>query len=141
MKRKINFIKTFILVIMGGFLMAFTEENKGKAKLVFLHERAFWGSKVEVKINGQKVIDLSNNRYFEIEVDAENIDIIIDRGSSTTQDVHTNLTPEPDKIYYLKIYREADYFTDKLYLVRISEQTAKQVMKSMKLEKIPLKNE
>ncbi len=121
--------------------MAFTVENKGKAKLVFLHERAFWGTKVEVKLNGQKVIDLSNNHYFEIEVEAENIDIIINRNSNYTQDVYTNLLTEPNKIYYLKIYREVDYFTDKLYLVRVSEQTAKQAMKSMKLEKIPLKNE
>jgi hypothetical protein len=144
MKRENNILKTLILTILGVFLMAFTEsseENKGKAKLVFLHERAFWGAKVEVKINGQKVIDLPNNRYFEMEVEAGNMNIIIDKSSSSTQDVNTNLIAEPDKIYYLKIYREVDYFTDKLYLVRISEPTAKQAMKSMKLEKILLKNE
>jgi hypothetical protein len=141
MKGKIKFIKTFILIILGGFSMAFTDENKGKARIIFLHERAFWGAKVEVKINGQKIIDLPNNRYFEMEVEAGNMNIIIDKGSSSTQDVNTNLIAEPDKIYYLKIYREVDYFTDKLYLVRISEQTAKQALKSMKLEKNPLKNE
>jgi hypothetical protein len=148
MKGKINLIKTFILIVLGGFLMAFSEssvENIGKAKLVFLHERAFWGDEVEIRVNNQKVIDLPTNRYVEIEVDANNIDIMVDRGSHLKErgkpDVHTNLDAEPDKIYYLKIYREVDYFTDKLYLVRISEQTAKQAMKSMKLEKIPLKNE
>jgi hypothetical protein len=145
MKRKINFIKTFILIILGGFSMAFTGENKGKARIIFLHERAFWGAKIEVKINGQKVVDLPNNRYFEMEVDADNIDITIDRDNSVSKkskpDIQANLIAEPDKVYYLKIYREVDYFTDKLYLVRISEQTAKQAMKSMKLEKNPLKNE
>jgi hypothetical protein len=135
-------------MILGGFLMAFTEpfdENKGKAKLVFLHERAFWGDEVEIKINNQKVAVLSSNKYFEIEVDADNLDITIDRDNSLNEkskpDIQANLTTEPDKIYYLKIYREIDYFTNKLYLVRISEQTAKKAMKSMKLEKNPLKNE
>ena len=128
--------------------MAFTEpseENKGKAKLVFLHERAFWGDVVEIKINNQKVADLASNQYFEVEVDADYIDIIIDRnnkiGKKAKPTIQANLMTEPDKIYYLKIYREIDYFTNNLYLVRISEQTAKQAMKSMKLEKNPLKNE
>ena len=125
--------------------MAFTEDNKSKAKLVFLHERAFWGDKVEIRINNQKVVDLGSNKYFEIEVDAEHLDILINRDNEINKkakpDIQANLTAEPDKIYYLKIYREIDYFTNKLYLVRISEQTAKKAMKSMKLEKIPLDNE
>ena len=137
--------KTFILILLGGFLMAFTEENKGKAKLVFLHERAFWGDEVEIKINNQKVADLGSNKYFEIEVEAEYLEIIIDRdnskGTKIRPDIQANLTAEPDKVYYLKIYREIDYFTNKLYLVRVSEQTAKKAMKSMKLEQNPLKNE
>ena len=148
MKKKRNIIKTLILMILGGFLTAFTnssEDNKGKARLVFLHERAFWGDIVEIKINNQKVANLTSNRYVEVEVDADNIDISIDRDNSRRKnakpDIQATLTPEPDKIYYLKIYREIDYFTNKLYLVRISEQTAKQAMKSMKLEKSPLKNE
>ncbi len=125
--------------------MAFTEENKGRAKLVFLYERAFWGAKVKIRINNEIVIDLSNNRYFETEVEAGNLDIIIDRDNSMGKkgkpDVQANLLAEPDKVYYLKIYQEQDYFTDKLYLVRLSEQTAKKAMKSMKLEKNPLGNE
>ncbi|MDZ7899309.1 MAG: hypothetical protein U5N85_14960 [Arcicella sp.] len=145
MKKSINILKTFILIIIGGFLMAFTDENKGKAKLVFLHERSFWGDKVEIKINNQKIANLSTNNYFEIEVDADNLNIIIDRdnsmGTKIKPDIEANLLAEPDKIYYLKIYREVDYFTDKLYLVRISEQTAKRAMKSMKLEQNPLGNE
>jgi hypothetical protein len=148
MRRTIKILKTLILILLGGFLMAFEnplEENKGKAKLVFLHERAFWGDEVEIKINNQKVANLSSNKYFEMEVDADNIDITIDRDNSMSKkskpDIQANLIAEPDKVYYLKIYREIDYFTNKLYLVRISEQTAKQAMKSMKLEKNPLKNE
>lgn len=128
--------------------MAFSEpsvENGSKAKLVFLHERAFWGGKVELIINNQKGIDLPNNHYVEMEVDADNIDIIIDRDNHLKKkgkpDVQTNFTVEPDKVYYLKIYREVDYFTDKLYLVRMREQSAKIEMKSMKLETNPLKNE
>ena len=121
------------------------EENKGKAKLVFLHERAFWGDQVEIKINNQKVADLGSNKYVEIEVDAEHLDIIIDRDNEMNKkakpDIQANLTAESDKIYYLKIYREIDYFTNKLYLVRIGEQSAKKEMKSMKLETNPLKNE
>lgn len=134
-------------MILGVFLMAFTkisEDNEGKAKIVFLHERAFWGAKVEVSINNQKIMDLPNNRYFEIEVDEGNIEIIIDRDNNMLKkgkpDIQANLTVEADKVYYLKIYREVDYFTDKLYLVRTSEQTAKQAIKSMKLEKNQLKN-
>jgi hypothetical protein len=145
---KMNITKTLILMTLGGFLMAFTEpfdENKGKAKLVFLHERAFWGDQVEIKINNQKIAVLSSNKYFEVEVDADNLDITIDRDNSMSKkskpDIQANLTAESDKVYYLKIYREIDYFTNKLYLVRISEQTAKQAMKSMKLEKNPFKNE
>jgi hypothetical protein len=145
MKTSINLVKTFILIIIGGFSMAFTEENKGKAKLVFLHERAFWGDEVEIKINNQKVADLGSNKYVEIEVDAEHLDIIIDRdnemNTKVKPDIQANLTAEPDRVYYLKIYREIDYFTNKLYLVRISEQTAKKAMKTMKLEQNPLKNE
>lgn len=145
MKGKINYIKTFILVIMGGFLMAFTNENKGKAKIVFLHERAFWGTKVKIKINNERIIDLPNNRYCEIEINEGHLDILVDRDNSMSTkekpDVQATLTAEHDKIYYLKIYREVDYFTDKLYLVRVSEQTAKKAMKSMKLEKFPMDNE
>lgn len=145
MKGKINFIRTFILIIIGGFLMAFTEDSKNKAKLVFLHERAFWGAKVKIKINNEIIIDLSSNRYYETEVDVGSLDIIINRDNSMGKqgrpDIQANLLVEPNKIYYLKIYREIDYFTDKLYLVRVSEQTAKKAMKSMKLEKIPLDNE
>ncbi len=145
MKGKRKFIKTFILIVLGGFLMAFTEsseENQGKAKLVFLHERAFWGDEVEIRVNNQKVIDLPTNRYIEMEIEADNIEIIVDRDNHLKKkgkpDIQTNLIVEPDKIYYLKIYREVDYFTDKLYLVRISEQTARKAMKSMKLEKSPM---
>ena len=147
-EKVMSITKILILLILGGGLMAFAEssgENKGKAKLIFLHERAFWGDIVEIKINNQKVANLASNRYFEMEIDADNIDIIIDRDNSRRKkvkpDFQATLTTEPDKIYYLKIYREIDYFTNKLYLVRISEQTAKQAMKSMKLEKSPLKNE
>jgi hypothetical protein len=145
---KIYIPKTLILVILGGFLTAFiktSEDNKGKAKLVFLHERAFWGETVEIKINNQKVADLSSNKYFEVEVDVDNLEITIGRDNRMSKkskpDIQANLNAESDKVYYLKIYREIDYFTNKLYLVRISEQTAKQVMKSMKLEENPLKNE
>ena len=145
MKGKINLIKTFILIILGGSLMAFANENKGKAKLVFLHERAFWGTKVKIKINNERMIYLPNNRYYEIEVNEGNLELIVERDNSiSTKDkpeIQANLMAEHDKVYYLKIYREVDYFTDKLYLVRISEQTAKQAMKSMKLEQSPLKNE
>jgi hypothetical protein len=148
MKREINIIKNISLIISGCFLMAFTEPlegNKGKARIIFMNERAFWGDKVEVIINNKKIIDLHSNRYVEIEVDADNIDIIVDRDNHLKEkgkpDIQATLSTESDKIYYLKIYREIDYFTDKLYLVRISEQTAKQAMKSMKLEKILLKNE
>lgn len=125
--------------------MAFTNENKGKAKLVFLHERAFWGGKVKIKINNKKLIDLPNNRYCEIEINEGNLELIIDRdnsiGTKERPDVQANLLAEHDKVYYLKIYREVDYFTDKLYLVRVSEQTAKKAMKSMKLEKLPMDDE
>lgn len=148
MKTNANITKTLILIFLGGFLMAFAEsskENKNKAKLVFLHERAFFGEKVEVKINNQKVVNLASNKYFEIEVDVDNLDITIYRenrvGYKEKPDIQANLTAEPDKVYYLKIYREVDYFTNKLYLVRISEQTAKKAMKSMNLEKNPLENE
>lgn len=142
MKGKIYFIKTFILMIFGGFLMSVSEpfeENKGKAKLVFLHERAFWGDEVEIKINNQKVAALGSNRYIDIEVDSDDLEISIDRknniNSQAKPDIQANLITEPEKVYYLKIYREIDYFTNKLYLVRVSEQTAKRAMKSMKLEK------
>lgn len=125
--------------------MAFANENKGKAKLVFLHERAFWGGKVRIKINNERIINLPNNRYCEVEINEGSLELTIDRDNSISTkekpEIQANLMAEHDKIYYLKIYREVDYFTDKLYLVRISEQTAKQAMKSMKLEKIPLKNE
>jgi hypothetical protein len=148
MKREINIIKNIILIISGCFLMAFTEPlegNKGKARIIFMNERAFWGDKVEVIINNKKIIDLHSNYYTEVELDADDVEIIIDRDNNMAKkgkpDVQANLTVEPDKIYYLKIYREIDYFTNKLYLVRISEQTAKQAIKSMKLEKTPLKNE
>lgn len=136
--------RNFILILSGCILMSFENSSKDypeKAKIVFLHERAFWGYQVEIKINNKQIAMLPSNKYFSIDVDAGNIDIIIDRGNSSFQDIQTTLTVEPDKVYYLKIYREIDYFTNKLYLVRISEQTAKQAMKSMKLEKIPLKNE
>jgi hypothetical protein len=148
MKREINILKNLILIISGCFLMAFTEPlegNKGKAKIIFMNERAFWGDKVEIIINNKKIIDLHTNHYIEIEIDADDTNIIIDRDDHMKDngkpDIQTNLIAEPDKIYYLKIYREIDYFTNKLYLVRTSEQTAKQAMKSMKLEKNPLKNE
>ena len=145
MKGKINFTKTFIVIILGGFLMAFTNENKGKAKLVFLHERAFWGTKVKIKINNERMIDLPNNRYYEIEVNEGNIELIVDRDNNMSAkdkpEIQATLMTEHDKVYYLKIYREVDYFTDKLYLVRISEQAAKKAMKSMKLEKFPMDNE
>lgn len=125
--------------------MAFANENKGKVKLVFLHERAFWGAKVKIKINNERMIDLPNNRYCEIEMNEGSLELTIDRDNSISTkekpEIQANLIAEHDKVYYLKIYREVDYFTDKLYLVRVSEQTAKQAMKSMKLEKIPLKNE
>jgi len=145
MKARTNIKKTFILIVLVAFLMAFTDKNQGKAKLIFLYERAFWGKKIVVKVNGQKVINLPNNRYFEIEVDANDVEIFVDRDKSMSKkgkpDIQTTLRAEPDKVYYLKIYHEVDYFTDKLYLVRISEQTAKQAIKSMKLEKISLGNE
>jgi hypothetical protein len=145
MKKIVHITKIFILILIGGFLMAFTDENKGKAKLVFLHERAFWGDMVTIRVNNQKVANLANNRYFEIEIDADNIDITVDRdnemGTKTKPDIQANLMAEPDKVYYLKVYREIDYFTNKIYLVRISEQAAKRAMKSMKLEQNPLKDE
>ncbi|MES2516897.1 MAG: hypothetical protein V4585_02245 [Bacteroidota bacterium] len=136
--------RNFILILSGCILMSFeksSEVNPERAKIVFLHERAFWGYQVEIKINNQQVILLPSNKYFTIEVEAGNIQIAVSRGSISSPEIQTTLTAEPDKIYYLKIYREIDYFTNKLYLVRESEQTAKQAMKSMKSEKIPLKNE
>ena len=145
MKGQINFIKTLILIIIAGFSMAFIEESKGKAKLIFLHERAFWGAKVKIKINNERIIDLPNNRYCEIEINEGNLELIVDRDNSINTkekpEIQSTLLAESDEVYYLKIYREVDYFTDKLYLVRVSEQTAKKAMKSMKLEKIPIDNE
>ena len=144
MKTKIKIYRNFILILSGCILMSFaksSENNPEKAKIVFLHERAFWGYQVEIKINNQQVILLPSNKYFTIEIEAGDIQINIYRYSISSPAIQTTLTAEPNKIYYLKIYREIDYFTNNLYLVRLSEQTAKQAMKSMKLEKIPLKNE
>ncbi len=143
--KKTNIIKTVILMLLGGFLMAFANENKGKAKLIFLHERAFWGAKVKIKINNERMIDLPNNRYCEIEINEGHLELIVDRDNSISTkekpEIQSTLLAEHDKVYYLKIYREVDYFTDKLYLVRVSEQTAKKAMKLMKLEKFPMDNE
>ena len=117
--------------------MSFTEplgDFPETARVFFLNERAFWGNEVIVKINNKQLTLLPSNKYFYVDIEPNNISITIDRDSRRSEPFQANLALEPNQVYYLKIYREIDYFTNKLYLVRISEQTAKQAMKSMKLE-------
>ena len=124
-------------MLLCGVLMSFNEplmENDSKVRLYFLHERAFFGHEVEITINHKLLTPLPSNKYFFVDVEAGNLNIIISGKDKFMEDAEANISLEPNQVYYLKIYREIDYFTNKLYLVRVSEQTAKKAMKSMKLE-------
>ena len=128
-----NIILTPFLIIGMGF-STHSFENQHKARVFFMYERSFFGNDVQIAINNNQIFTLSTNEYFFMDIEPSNIVITINKDDSSVQPIQANLVLEPNQVYYLKIYREIDYFTNKLYLVRTSEQTAKKAMKSMKLE-------
>ena len=137
MKRILNIAKNIILSLIltiGTSFSTHSFKNQNKARVFFMYERSFFGNDVQISINDNQIFMLPTNKYFFMDVEPSNIIITINKDDSSAQPIQANLSLEPNQVYYLKIYREIDYFTNKLYLVRISEQTAKQAMKSMKLE-------
>ena len=137
MKRILNIAKNIILSLIltiGTSFSTHSFENQNKARVFFMYERSFFGNDVQISINDNQIFMLPTNKYFFMDIEPSNIIITINKDDSSAQPFQANLILEPNQIYYLKIYREIDYFTNKLYLVRISEQTAKKAMKAMKLE-------
>jgi len=112
--------------------LRFTSTDTPKAKLFILREREFWGSSVSIIVQGKKIAELSQNRYIEIELPAESTIIEISRNSQEKIEVKAVITLEANKTYYLKVYRELDYFKDQLMLGRLGTQSALQELKHMK---------
>ncbi|MFY7827043.1 MAG: hypothetical protein ACOVQ4_07955 [Flectobacillus sp.] len=117
--------------------LRFTSTDTPKAKLFILREREFWGSSVSIIVQGKKIAELSQNRYIEIELPAESTIIEISRNSQEKIEVKAVLTLEANKTYYLKVYRELDYFKDQLMLGRLGTQSALQELKHMKKYDLP----
>ena len=137
MKRILNIAKNIILSLIltiGTSFSTHSFKNQNKARVFFMYERSFFGNDVQISINDNQIFMLPTNKYFFMDVEPSNIIITINKDDSSAQPIQANLSLEPNQVYYLKIYREIDYFTNKLYLVRIGEQTAKKAMKAMKLE-------
>jgi len=124
------YIKIFYTLVWAS--LRFTSTDTPKAKLFILREREFWGSSVSINIQGKKIAELSQNRYIEIELPAESTVIEISRNIQEKIEVKAVITLEANKTYYLKVYRELDYFKDQLMLGRLGTQSALQELKHMK---------
>ncbi|MDI9859528.1 hypothetical protein [Flectobacillus roseus] len=124
------YIKIFYTLVWAS--LRFTSTDTPKAKLFILREREFWGSSVSIIIQGKKIAELSQNRYIEIELPAESTVIEISRNIQEKIEVKAVITLEANKTYYLKVYRELDYFKDQLMLGRLGTQSALQELKHMK---------
>ena len=129
------YIKIFYTLVWAS--LRFTSTDTPKAKLFILREREFWGSSVSIIVQGKKIAELSQNRYIEIELPAESTIIEISRNSQEKIEVKAVLTLEANKTYYLKVYRELDYFKDQLMLGRLGTQSALQELKHMKKYDLP----
>ncbi|PAC29708.1 hypothetical protein BWI92_14505 [Flectobacillus sp. BAB-3569] len=124
------YIKIFYTLVWAS--LRFTSTDTPKAKLFILREREFWGSSVSIIIQGKKIAELSQNRYIEIELPAESTVIEISRNIQEKIEVKAVIKLEANKTYYLKVYRELDYFKDQLMLGRLGTQSALQELKHMK---------
>ena len=124
------YIKIFYTLVWAS--LRFTSTDTPKAKLFILREREFWGSSVSIIIQGKKIAELSQNRYIEIELPAESTVIEISRNIQEKIEVKAVITLEANKTYYLKVYRELDYFKDQLMIGRLGTQSALQELKHMK---------
>lgn len=124
------YINIFYTLVWAS--LRFTSTDTPKAKLFILREREFWGSSVSIIIQGKKIAELSQNRYIEIELPAESTVIEISRNIQEKIEVKAVITLEANKTYYLKVYRELDYFKDQLMLGRLGTQSALQELKHMK---------
>lgn len=124
------YINVFYALVWAS--LRFTSAYTPKAKLFILREREFWGSSVSIIIQGKKITELSQNRYIEIELPAESTIIEISRNIQEKIEVKAVINLEANKTYYLKIYRELDYFKDQIMLGRLGAQSAQQELKHMK---------
>ncbi|NBA76890.1 hypothetical protein GOQ04_15130 [Emticicia sp. ODNR4P] len=124
------YINIFYTLVWAS--LRFTSTDTPKVKLFILREREFWGSSVSIIIQGKKIAELSQNRYIEIELPAESTVIEISRNIQEKIEVKAVITLEANKTYYLKVYRELDYFKDQLMLGRLGTQSALQELKHMK---------
>jgi len=124
------YINVFYALVWAS--LRFTSADAPKAKLFILREREFWGSSVSIIIQGKKITELSQNRYIEIELPAESTVIEISRNIQEKIEVKAVINLEANKTYYLKIYRELDYFKDQIMLGRLGAQSAQQELKHMK---------
>ncbi len=124
------YINVFYALVWAS--LRFTSTDTPKAKLFILREREFWGSSVSIIIQGKKITELSQNRYIEIELPAESTVIEISRNIQEKIEVKAVINLEANKTYYLKIYRELDYFKDQIMLGRLGAQSAQQELKHMK---------
>lgn len=124
------YINVFYALVWAS--LRFTSTDTPKAKLFILREREFWGSSVSIIIQGKKITELSQNRYIEMELPAESTVIEISRNIQEKIEVKAVINLEANKTYYLKVYRELDYFKDQMMLGRLGTQSALQELKHMK---------
>ncbi len=125
-------MKTILFYCFWG-LWVYSFQQSSTSKLIILREKEFMGNRLQIKINDVQVADLANNRYFEIDVRSRTIKIEVTRYGAIKKVL--NLTIEPQKEYYLKVYEEIDYFSSELFIAQMNEKKAKTELKTMRLDK------
>lgn len=128
-------IKLLLVAIMlySSFAIAQTED---KAKVIIIRESGLAGSASPAKIlmNGVEITKLSNNRYFEIEVDPGNYNFSADFGGLSGKkkgEEFVKLKVEANNFYYLQTKVTTGLIT-RIYLEEITKNTFENKVSGLK---------
>lgn len=119
-------IKLLLVAIMlySSFAIA---QNEDKAKVIFMRETGFTGSGIACTIymNGEDIFKLSNNRYFEMDIDEGNYNFSVSLGMASKKkgEELIKIKAEKNNTYYFQVKIQSGVITSKVYLEEITKNT------------------
>ncbi len=128
--------KIKLLFVAFMFFSSFVvAQNEDKAKVIIMRETGLGGSGTSAKIfmNGEEIFKLSNNRYFEMDIDEGNYNFSVSLGLASKKkgEELIKIKAEKNNTYYLQVKITSGLLT-RIYLEEITKNTFENKVSGLK---------
>jgi hypothetical protein len=127
-------IKLLLVAIMlySSFAIA---QNEDKAKVIIMRETGLGasGSSAKIYMNGEEIFKLSNNRYFEMDIDQGNYNFSVSLGLASKKkgEELIKIKAEKNNTYYFQVKITSGLVT-RIYLEEITKNTFENKVSGLK---------